>query len=169
MKTLYLLRHAKSSRDDLALADHERPLARRGRAAAKAIAKYMKREKIAPDIVLCSTSLRTRETLRPIVGTLEPPKVLFEHGIYEAAHTQLLQHLRALPEDANAVLMVGHNPGLHELALALANDRSRNRLPPIDGKFPTGVLVTFTFDGAWKDLRPKGAEAIAFVQPKEIK
>jgi phosphohistidine phosphatase len=169
MKTLHLLRHAKSSRDDSTLADHERPLAKRGRAAAKAVAKYMKREKIAPDIVLCSTSVRTRETLAPIVHKLEPHKVVFEHGIYEAPHPKLLQLLRRLPENAKTVLMIGHNPGLHELALALASDRSRILLPPLDGKFPTGALVTFRFDGAWKDMRPQSMETIAFAQPKDYK
>ena len=135
MKTLHLLRHAKSSWKEPGLDDHERPLSKRGRAAADAIAKHMKRTAIAPDIVLCSTAVRTKETLEPIAKKLKPAKVIFEAGIYEVAERELWKHVGALPEQADTVLMIGHNPGLHNLALALADADSVGHLPPSEGSF----------------------------------
>jgi phosphohistidine phosphatase len=168
MKTLHLLRHAKSSWDDPALDDHDRPLSKRGRAVAKAMAEHMERAKIVPDIVLCSTALRTKETLGPIAARVKPAKVVFAAGIYEASERKLWRHLWDLPEQAETVLMIGHSPGVHELALALADAASREHLPPVDGKFPTGALATFSFDGAWKKLSPRSAQLVSFVRPKEL-
>jgi phosphohistidine phosphatase len=168
MKTLHLLRHAKSSWKQVELDDHERPLSERGRAAARAMAKHMRRADIAPDIVLCSTAVRAKETLDPVAKKLKPKKVLFERGIYEVSGRQLWKYVKALPERADTVLMIGHNPGLHTFALALADIDSVERLPPSGGKFPTGALVTFSFDGRWKDLRPRTARVVSFVQPREL-
>jgi len=168
MKTLHLLRHAKSSWKQVGLDDHERPLSKRGRAAASAMAKHMRRSEIAPDVVLCSTAVRAKETLEPIAKRLKPSKVRFERGIYEVSGRKLWKYVWALPERANAVLMIGHNPGLHDFALALADIDSVGRLPASGGKFPTGAFATFSFDGRWKDLRPRTARVVSFVQPKEL-
>lgn len=168
MKTLHLLRHAKSSWKDPALDDHERPLNKRGRETAKIIGAYLRREKIRPDVVVCSSALRARETLAPISKQIKPPKVVLEKGIYESSQQKLWKHIRALPEDAESALLIGHNPALHDLARALADAESRARLPAIDAKFPTGAMATFRFDGAWKQLRPNGATLEAFTTPKDI-
>jgi len=168
MKTLHLLRHAKSSWKEPGLDDHERPLSKRGRAAASAIAKHMKRTAIAPDIVLCSTAVRAKETLEPIAKKLKPAKVIFEAGIYEVAENELWKHLGSLPEQADTALMIGHNPGLHNLALALADADSVGHLPPPEGKFPSGALATFSFEGRWRELRPRSAHLVSFVRPKEL-
>ena len=168
MKTLHLLRHAKSSWKQLGIDDHERPLSKRGRAAARAMARYMKRAGLLPDVVLCSTAVRARETLEPIAKRLKLPKVLFERGIYEVPERTLWKYVQALPERTNSLLIVGHNPGLHEFALALADAESVDRLPPPEGKFATGTLATFSFDERWKDLRPRTAHLVSLVQPKEL-
>ncbi|MGO8916480.1 MAG: SixA phosphatase family protein [Stellaceae bacterium] len=168
MKTLHLLRHAKSSWKDLALDDHERPLSKRGRAAAKDMAKYMERAKIAPDIVLCSTAIRARQTLAPIAKRVKPAQVVLERGIYEVSQRELWTYLRALPEEAQAVLVIGHNPGLHDLALALADGGSRHQLPAPEGKFPTGALATFSIKGSWKGMRPHRARLVSFIQPAHL-
>jgi phosphohistidine phosphatase len=168
MKTLYLLRHAKSSWKNPGLDDHERPLNRRGRQVAKRMAEYLWRTKVAPDVVLCSTAVRAKQTLDPIAKRIRPPKVVFERGIYEVPQRKLWQCLWALPENADGVLLIGHNPGLHALALALADAESRKNLPPLGGKFPTGAMAAFSFDGAWKQLRPNGARLTSFTRPKEI-
>jgi phosphohistidine phosphatase len=89
MKTIHLLRHAKSTWKDVDLADHQRPLTKRGRATAKAIAAYMKRSRIEPDMVLCSTAVRAKGTLEPIAKRLKPAKVVFEAGIYEVQQRRL--------------------------------------------------------------------------------
>jgi len=82
--------------------------------------------------------------------------------------TKLLKYLRGLPETVECAVMIGHNPGLHDLALALADTKSCNRLPPADGKFPTGAMAAFCFDGAWQELRSNGATVLSFTSPKEI-
>jgi phosphohistidine phosphatase len=168
MKTLHLLRHAKSSWKDPALDDHERPLNKRGRAAAKAMAKYMQQAKIAPDIVLCSTALRAKQTLDPIAKHLAPAKVVFDNGIYGVPQSKLWKYLWALPEQVETVLLIGHNPALHHLGLALADARSRNALPPSDGKFATGALASFRIDGPWKELRPANGHLVAFIEPRQL-
>ncbi len=168
MKTVHLLRHAKSSWKDTALEDHDRPLAKRGRATAKTIAAYLKRRGIAPDLVICSTAARARQTWKPIAKAIKPTKIVLESDVYAVPEGALLRYLRGLPEEARSVLLIGHNPGLHELALALADAPSRRRLPPADGKFPTGALASLRFDGRWKDLRPGNAALANFTTPKEM-
>ncbi len=168
MKAIHLLRHAKSSWKDAALDDHDRPLAKRGRATAKTVAAYLKRRGIAADLVICSSAARARQTLKPIAKAIKPAKIVLERGVYAVPERELLRYLRALPEDAGSVLLIGHNPGLHELALALADPASRRLLPPADGKFPTGALASFRFAGSWQELRPGRAALAAFATPKEM-
>jgi phosphohistidine phosphatase len=168
MKVLHLLRHAKSSWKNSALDDHERPLSKRGRVTAEAMAKHLERAKIAPDIVLCSTAVRAKQTLEPIAKRLKVTKVVFEKGIYEVPQRKLWRFLWALPERAETVLMIGHSPALHDLALALADADSADELPPTDGKFPTGALASFSFEGRWEELRPRGAHLVSFVRPKQL-
>jgi phosphohistidine phosphatase len=168
MKTLHLLRHAKSSWKDTAIEDHERPLSKRGRKIAKTIGAYLRREKIKPDLVVCSSAVRATETLAPIRRKAKPRKVVLEDRIYEAPQQKLWKRIRALPEKAESVLLIGHNPALQEFALRLADTDSRARFPTLDAKFPTGAMATFRFDGAWKELRPNGAALSAFTTPKDI-
>jgi len=168
MKTLYLLRHAKSSWKDPGLDDLDRPLNKRGRETAKTMAAYIRRAKIAPDLVLCSTAVRAKQTLEHIAKAIKPPRVAFESRIYGVAQPELLKYLRGLPEAVECALMIGHNPGLHDLALALADTKSRKRLPPAEGKFPTGAMAAFRFDGEWKELPSNGATVLSFTSPKDI-
>jgi phosphohistidine phosphatase len=168
MKKLYLLRHAKSSWKNARLDDHERPLNKRGRRVAKTMAEHLQRAKVAPDIVLCSTAVRAKQTFDPIAKRIRPQKVVFERGIYEVSQRKLWRYLWALPENARSALVVGHNPGLHALALALGDAEAHKHLPPLGSKFPTGALVSFSFDGAWKELRPHGAQLLSFARPKEL-
>ena len=169
MKVLYLLRHAKSSWDDPGLSDHERPLAPRGRRAAARIAEYLNREGIRPALVLCSSSRRTRQTLELVAAALPGVRVQVEAELYGADEVDLLQRLRRLPDAADSVLLVGHNPGLQDLAVALAGGGDAEALARIRAKMPTGALATL---GAavtrWRDLRPGGGELVAFVVPREL-
>src|SRR5579863_8170557 len=120
MHQLHLLRHAKSSWDDDA-DDHARPLNKRGREAARLVGQMLPRA-IAPiDLVLCSSAARTRETAElALAGLSPPPRILFEDGLYLAGVERLMERLRELDEATGAVMMIGHNPGLHDLALTLA-------------------------------------------------
>ena len=100
MKTLHLLRHAKSSWKDEALDDHERPLSKRGRETAKALGRYLRREKIKPDLVVCSTAVRATETLAPIRKKTKLRKVVLEGWIHEAPQQKPWKRIRALLKSA---------------------------------------------------------------------
>lgn len=152
MHRLHLLRHAKSDRD-AAVEDHERQLSRRGREAARRVGESFPRALGPLDVVLCSPSRRTRETAELVLaGFAVLPRIFYEEGLYLAGRAVLLRRLRRLDESAGTVLVIGHNPGLHELALALAAADSPRYLELAAGKFPTAVRASFAIDGKWADL-----------------
>jgi phosphohistidine phosphatase len=166
-KHLYLLRHAKSDWDDRALADRDRPLAPRGRKAAAALAAHIERTGISPALVLCSPALRTMDTLRLIRGSFrDPVEVLVEEDLYLAGMGDLLRRLRKVAGSTPSVMLVGHNPAIQELALALA--RSVDDLNHLKGKFPTGAMATLAVPGAWKDLGAEPADLLEFARPREL-
>jgi phosphohistidine phosphatase len=164
---LYLLRHAKSSWTQPELADHDRPLAGRGRRAAKAIARLMDEHDVAPQLVLCSTARRVRETFERIEPALGDPTVSFEPELYGATAEDLLQRLRKVPDGTASVLLIGHNPAIEQLALALARpSRLRSEMA---AKFPTAALATLALSGAkWKELGPVRTEVVGFVRPRDL-
>jgi phosphohistidine phosphatase len=166
--SLYLIRHAKSSWSDPTLPDQERPLARRGRRDAKRIAKHVLRLGIMPELVLCSPTQRTRETLelvRPALGTTAT--VRLEAELYAASAETLLERLRAVPEEVASVMLIGHNPGLHDLALLLAS--AGTELERLEAKFPTAALATLTLPRAtWRRLSQADAVLAAYVVPKQL-
>ena len=124
MKTLYLLRHAKSSWADANLADFDRPLNGRGRRAAETIGNYLKANNITPDLILCSTALRTRETLALVTKTTEwTTNVRYDQRIYEASSSRLVEVVSETDNDRDVVMLIGHNPGLEELLFLLTQQR----------------------------------------------
>jgi phosphohistidine phosphatase len=166
MKRLLLLRHAKSSWDDPSLADRDRPLAPRGHRAAERMAEHLRSSAPPVDLVLCSPALRTTETLEHLGRAFGDAEMMVEDGLYGATEVELLDRLRRVPEDAEGVAMIGHNPGVQDLALDLARggeDHERMR-----AKFPTGALAVIEFDGAWAELSEGGGRLIAFVTPKDL-
>ena len=166
-RTLHLLRHAKSSWDEPSLSDHDRPLAPRGRSASKKMAGHLRDQGIAPDVVLCSSAVRTQETLKLIRGGFaEEALIAVEPDLYGAAAEELLGRLRALDEDLYSVMVIGHNPGMQQLALGLASDGED--LDQVRRKFPTAALATLTFDCDWGELDPGSAQLIAFVRPRDL-
>src|SRR5947199_1916614 len=160
LKTLLLLRHAKSSWDDPGLADHDRPLAPRGRKASKLIGAHLRSEQIGVSLVLCSSARRARQTLDLVAPSGE---VSIEPDLYEASARQLLERLRTVPEQADAVMLIGHNPAIQELAVGLGEPASAAG----GRKFPTGALARLTFDGRWEKRAPGPGERVAFVKPRE--
>jgi phosphohistidine phosphatase len=163
-----LLRHGKSSWSDSTLADIDRPLAPRGERASRKLAKYMRRKRIQPALVLCSPSLRTRQTLEAVESSLgERSAVKVVAELYAASEQELLERLRALPESVGSVMLVGHNPGLHNLALVLASRGSD--LPQLEEKFPTGALATLVVHSeSWTALAPGEAELVDYVVPRQL-
>jgi phosphohistidine phosphatase len=166
VKRLFLLRHAKSSWDDPGLDDRDRPLAPRGRRASELIAGHLRREGIAPSLVLCSSARRTRQTLERVIPALDASDVSIEDGLYGASSGGLLERLREVPEDIESVMLVGHQPAIQELALDLAGDGAE--LSRVRAKFPTAALATLLFAGEWSELAPGSAELVAYVKPKEL-
>lgn len=169
MKLLYLLRHAKSSWDDPGVEDRNRPLAPRGRRAAQRIAEHLRGGGVAPALVLCSSSLRARQTLAAVVPELESDAELrIEGALYSAGADELLARLRAVPESVPSVLLIGHNPGLQELALSLAC--GGGALERLRERFPTAALATLAIPTAgWPELRTGDAELEGYVVPRELR
>jgi len=166
-KHLYILRHAKSSWDDPALADRDRPLAPRGRRAAKAMGDHLRRKHIAPAVVLCSSARRAEETLERIARSLsDDATILIEPELYSASAGDLLERLRRLPETAGSALLVGHNPAIHELALRLADGGPRRAA--MEPKYPTAGLATLRFEASWSELDAGMADLVDFVTPKSL-
>jgi phosphohistidine phosphatase len=164
MKRVYLLRHAKSSWRHPELADHPRPLAGRGKRAAKAIAKHLRAQQPAPELVLCSSARRARETLKRVEPALGGGPVRVEGELYGASGRELLARLRCLPDDVGSVLVIGHNPGMQELALELAGPA-----PELAGKFPTAALATLVFHGStWGELGPEATELVELTRPRDL-
>lgn len=175
MKTLYLLRHGKSSWDDAALDDHDRPLATRGIKAAARVGRHLRVRGVAPDRVLCSTARRAADTLDIVLDALLPGRdsrtvaVERDRGLYLAGSAALLARLHTVPDDAASVLLVGHNPDLHDLSLALAADGDESDLRSLAVKFPTAACAIIRFpDGPWSGLIPGSGHLVEFVIPRKL-
>src|SRR4051812_11043970 len=172
VRTILLLRHAKSAWGQAGLDDHERPLNGRGQRAAEAMADYIVEKAPRPELILCSTALRTRQTLAPLVQRLAAPAppISLEKGLYLASEQALLARLRAVDETIRTVLLIGHNEGIGVLAAALAGTGALGTLAALQEKFPTGALATLRVvgDGYWRDLAPGVAELLAFVRPRDL-
>lgn len=171
MKTLLLLRHAKSSWDDPGLEDFDRPLAPRGEQAAPVMAGYLERKGLRPDLVLCSPAARARQTWALVaerLGNGIPVKEL--QGLYLGAPSRLLDAVRRAPDKVGCVLLVGHNPGMEHLAMALAGPGSKPKaLAKLHAKFPTAALAEITFDAAsWRDVGHGGGRLKRLVWPKDL-
>jgi phosphohistidine phosphatase len=167
-RLLYVLRHAKSSWDDPTLDDRDRPLAPRGWRDAQRLAGFLQRESVAPALVLCSSSLRTRQTLAAILPSLEGDiRVLIEDGLYGAAVEQLLERLRALPDSVPSVMLIGHNPGLQELVLRLA--RPESELGRLKKNLPTSTLITLALTRVrWRQLAETEQELVGWVEARHL-
>lgn len=172
MRQLLLLRHAKSSWDDPALSDHARPLNARGRRAAVAMAGAFHGLGLAPEVVLVSSARRTLQTLEALVPLEGTPLVEPMDELYLAPWRNLLGTLQRVPQTARSVLLVGHNPGLHDLATALAGPtalaaggRDARRLA--EG-YPTGTLTEFAVAAPWQGLQPGGGRLVRLLAPGDL-
>ena len=169
MYRLFVLRHAKSSRNNASLGDHERPLAPRGEKAAAALAAHVATIDPPPALVLCSTARRAQETLEPVRAQLpDSTTVLIEDGLYGASAPELLDRLREVPDDTASVMVVAHNPGLEDLVKGLGHGGDPGLMARVHEKFPTGALATLTFPGPWKALGWGTATLEAVVVPAEL-
>jgi phosphohistidine phosphatase len=171
VKTILLMRHAKSALGELGQADRDRPLNRRGELAAKLMADHLIAKPPLPDLILCSTATRTRQTLAPLVERLPPPAppIALEPGLYLASEDALLNRLRDLPSTVGTVLMIGHNDGMWQAAAALAGDGKSALIAELRQKFPTGALATLQVEiEEWAELMAGAATLVAFACPRDL-
>ena len=171
MKRLAILRHAKSSWDDAGLADFDRPLNDRGWKAARRVGRELKQRGVRFDLCVASGAARVRETLDGLVeGYGEPDfEIRFEPRIYEASLATLLDIVRGLPESSNAPLLVGHNPGLQQLVLELADDDTKGLRDCASSKFPTAAFALIDLKSdRWADVRSADCKVAELIYPKEL-
>lgn len=169
MRRLMLLRHAKSDWPE-GVADHERPLASRGRDAAPVIGRYMAGQGLLPDLAVVSTARRAQETWKlasanfAMVPTARP-----ERRLYDATADDLLAVIRQVDRAVGAVLLVGHNPGLEDLALRLVGASNPVEVARLQRKFPTGALAVLDFDiDSWEQVAEGYGRLERFATPKSM-
>ena len=170
MRTLYLLRHAKSDWGDPGLDDFDRPLAARGRRAAPAVARWMNENGCAPGYVLCSTARRAVETWSLVAEVLDgDPEVETTGDLYHAAPAGLFALARALPDRHESAMAIGHNPGFHVLASALAGEGPDDLMRDLASGYPTAALAGIEFDSAsWSEIAPGAGRLTCFVRPRAL-
>jgi phosphohistidine phosphatase len=163
-RTLILLRHAKSDWPE-DVPDHDRPLAKRGRRDAPTVGRWLRRHGYQPDVVVCSTAQRTRQTWELVSAALSgtpQPAVTFEPRAYGASAQTLLYLVRELGPATHTALLIAHNPGISELAAALAGTH-RNEIG-----LPTAGVAVLEFSGEWPDLAPGQARLASFTVPSQM-
>jgi phosphohistidine phosphatase len=169
MSELYILRHAKAVPHSDSRPDRDRALEDRGRGDARALAQWIAAHELRPDLVLCSPARRTRETLEELLGAFpRPAEIRYDDELYLGDADRLLDHLRELPEGARRVLLVGHNPGLHELAQMLSDATSGRLADRLADNLPTSGLAQFEVATGWAGLRRRGARLKALVGPRDL-
>ena len=171
MLTLSLLRHAKSSWNNPAIPDLDRPLATRGVVDAPLMGRAMTERGIDSDLVLCSSARRTRDTLALVLPELKvEPKVVYDDALYHASAAEMLEMMRAVPPGASRLMLVGHNPEIHALALDLVGSGPKLYRDKLRDKYPTAGLVVVNFtSGAWQSVTVNSGELKLFLTPKDLK
>jgi phosphohistidine phosphatase len=161
VKRLWLLRHVKSSWDHPGLADHDRPLAPRGKKAGRRLARWAEANEVRPDLVICSSAVRAQATLDLVRPGLGDPEERVDRGLYHASVDDMLELVAAEDEALAVILLIGHNPTLHELAATLA--------PPGPDAFPTGAFAGLRLEiGSWRELHPACGRIEEFVVPRSL-
>jgi phosphohistidine phosphatase len=162
-----VLRHAKSSWDDSALRDFDRPLTRRGARAAAQMAALLAEAASPPTRALCSAARRTQDTLAAVRARLGLHCEI-EESLYLADAASLLARLARIEDGETSVLVVGHNPGLHDLAVALAGSGKPKALRRLAERFPTGAHAELAIGSRWNDLAPGCARLVGLTFPRDL-
>ncbi|MFI1676038.1 SixA phosphatase family protein [Streptomyces sp. NPDC020607] len=166
-RRLVLLRHARAETSDDS--DRERPLTERGRKDAPVAGRRLATSGILPDLALCSTAARCREAWKLAVAELpQRPRTVYEDRLYEASLGELIALASETSDEVADLLLVGHNPGMHALADALAGEAEGDLLPRLNRSgFPTASIAVLTFSGSWKSVEHGVARLVAFWPPHE--
>ncbi|MFI9612571.1 SixA phosphatase family protein [Streptomyces sp. NPDC052023] len=167
LRRLVVLRHAKSAWPP-DVDDHERPLAPRGRRDAPAAGRALAESDCLPDLALCSTAVRARQTWQLASAQWATPgPVRYDHGLYGAEVPDLLAAVHTVQPEVRTLLLVGHNPGLQELVLALAGDGVGDTLDRVRVKYPTSAIAVLACHGsAWDAMRPRAAVLTEMLVPR---
>jgi phosphohistidine phosphatase len=170
VKTLTLLRHAKSGADMSVARDFDRPLNAKGARAAETVGRYLKREKTGFDLVIASPALRVTETLDHVaIGYGETLAPHWDRRLYLASAGTLLDAIQETPDDHASLLLAGHNPGLEELVLLLVPDDGSPPRDAVEEKFPTASLAEIRFEvEAWADIKAGKGTLTRFVRPRDL-
>lgn len=170
MRRLMLLRHAKSDWSAYGKPDRERVLSSRGERAAPQMGRYIAEQDLVPQHAIVSVAERTRQTWRFLgKAVIQNPSVTFDERIYEAAPADILTAIADAPNSAQSVLVIGHNPGLQSLALALADTSNGKARRALAEKFPTAALAVIDFDAPdWKSLAPGSGRLERFITPRAL-
>lgn len=167
MRRLLLLRHAKSSWSDPGTRDHDRPLNERGRHAADAMGEHLRAEGLVPDRVLCSSARRTCETVARL-ALPDSTEMTIEADLYLANPETVLDLVHRVDDAVATLLVVGHNPTTHEVALHLAGGGDHDTLRRLGEKYPTGALAVLTSEGPWSAIGPGTTRLDRFVVPRDL-
>ncbi|MGP3981560.1 SixA phosphatase family protein [Streptomyces sp. KR80] len=166
-RRIVLLRHAKADWPEVS--DHERPLAERGRKDAPVAGRWLAGTGISPNLTLCSTATRSRETWKLVVHELpQRPRTVYEERLYEASLGELIALLNETSDEVRDLLVVGHNPGMHALADALAGEAEGDALARMSrGGFPTAAIAVVGFNGSWKSVEHGVGTLLEYWAPHE--
>jgi phosphohistidine phosphatase len=165
-----LFRHSKADRPELGMADRDRSLVERGRKDAGKIGAYMATHALNPDRVLVSPAARTQETWKHLAAAFSPaPASTMVERLYDATPHAILAVIKGAPASAHTLMVIAHNPGLHELALMLIASGDVDARELLNEKLPTSglVIVDFAFDD-WARLHPQSGRLERFVSPKSL-
>ncbi len=176
MHQLLLMRHAKSLWDDPKLSDHARPLNARGRASAIAMRRALRELGLLPDLVLVSSARRTLQTLEALGPWDRTPSVEPMDALYLASSGAMLDVLHDVTETVRSVLVLGHNPGMHELAMTLVGAQGFSRpgtgdramLTELTEGYPTGALCEFAVSTSWSALGEGSGRLQHFLTPRDL-
>ncbi len=167
-KTLIILRHGQARNAGISEHDHNRKLTSKGREEAIWAGEALADRNIIPECILCSTATRTRETLAEAqVSFAEKPAVNYSEKIYNASENELFNQIAMIPENIKKLMVVGHNPGLYQLALSLAKEGDKQMHNNLQMEFPTCSLVVINFEGEWVNIGHAHSKLALFLTPEK--
>ena len=169
MRRLILMRHGKALWPE-EVRDHQRPLAQRGKVSVPMMARWLRDTYGKPDFVVVSNARRTCETFDLILGEIPGLPAVFEPRIYEASLHDVMEVVCEQSDRITTLMVVGHNPGLQDLAETLADPAvsEASACRRLEWKYPTAAITVLEFDGDWAGLQPHGAKLVAFMTPANL-
>ncbi|MCP4935920.1 MAG: histidine phosphatase family protein [bacterium] len=171
MLTLTMLRHAKSSWGDPLLRDKNRPLNARGKSQAQQMGEHLSQQRIDPNLIICSSAKRARQTLKQVSKKWQTDaQAVFEDQLYLASSSTIVSLLEKYGNNADHIMIIGHNPGFHKLASSLADTGNANDLVNLSQRYPTGTLCVIKSNAKqWRNIDNEPGELASFTSPKSLK